>query len=716
MMLRTVVNYFKLISNAEKLDQLFTTAWMPAAGKGVVPAYGTYHCKASDLQGVWNNVCNTSYCKEHGTPTLHVTINETNLTGRRTENIQSSRMLVLDLDREVPLGEIQGIRDEYKPSMIVESSPSKYHCYWLLQEGSVPLELWSKLQVGLAYIFNGDYNAANVTALIRVPGFKRICKTGDVFIPRIVYSVDYRDAKRFSYSELLSQWPMLETWIEKGMAERTELRREVSKLAQKIATGASVKDIGLIPTGGRNVTLYRYARERLYSLLNRGIEKEEITEQEIEELVLELNKEQEEPLTEREAIDIGRSAYRSGMRAWDRLCAKKREAAAALLEAGEIAASSEERVTSETASEKPGEVASEETKEYTTPAVPASTVEARGVVAAEETIHAAGGEDLEAGAPAAEPTSPGTLPIIVASGEFEEAQEESGGVAGGVTEGAAGGVRTKASKQLGDSEEVRYLEDTAYKFADAIWANDREAFARLLGASVGGRNYVRLSEYILGQWWRIGSIREECPTVFVKRPTSFGTEAWTIKKLCELQFVNILKIAIHKLSGLIFQDKELKKLLFKEKLLEERDFRNIGSAIWGAASVTRTQRRQEGNIIVFQNGVLELDKGIFTEDLEAPFKYSHPLVVSWDFNAEAIWREREAKGWSLINVAAAVAPVWHKYYQDWLPEDKGALQVMLAYFGYGMTTAFNEQKFLFLYGPGGAGKGSITQVFWHSRQ
>ena len=55
---------------------------------------------------------------------VYFTVNETNLKGRTTEQIQRVRALFIDLDG-FPLPK----KFELQPHMIVETSPKKYHCY-----------------------------------------------------------------------------------------------------------------------------------------------------------------------------------------------------------------------------------------------------------------------------------------------------------------------------------------------------------------------------------------------------------------------------------------------------------------------------------------------------------------------------------------------------------------------------------------------------------
>ena len=57
------------------------------------------------------------------------TVNETDLLGRTTKHIQKVRAVFIDLDG-IPLPS----EFELQPHLIVNTSPGKYHCYWLVSD------------------------------------------------------------------------------------------------------------------------------------------------------------------------------------------------------------------------------------------------------------------------------------------------------------------------------------------------------------------------------------------------------------------------------------------------------------------------------------------------------------------------------------------------------------------------------------------------------
>ena len=97
---------------------------------------------------------------------IFVTINETDGTGRKVENIKRVRAIFVDLDG-APLEPVQAAR--YQPHLIVNTSPGKYHAYWRVKD--IKLDDFKPLQQALAREFNGDPSVCDVGRVMRVPGF-----------------------------------------------------------------------------------------------------------------------------------------------------------------------------------------------------------------------------------------------------------------------------------------------------------------------------------------------------------------------------------------------------------------------------------------------------------------------------------------------------------------------------------------------------------------
>ena len=97
---------------------------------------------------------------------IFVTVNATDLKGRKTENVIKVRALFVDLDG-ARLDPVTACSTP--PHIVVESSPGRWHCYWLVSD--VPLDQFETLQRRLAARFSGDTSVYDLPRVLRLPGF-----------------------------------------------------------------------------------------------------------------------------------------------------------------------------------------------------------------------------------------------------------------------------------------------------------------------------------------------------------------------------------------------------------------------------------------------------------------------------------------------------------------------------------------------------------------
>lgn len=107
---------------------------------------------------------------------IYLTINETDGTGRKEVNIKKVRSVFVDLDGS-PLEPAL----KYNPTLIVESSSGRFHCYWFTDD--MPLEAFGPMQKNIARILNGDKKVFDLPRVLRVPGFYH--KKGKPFLSTI---------------------------------------------------------------------------------------------------------------------------------------------------------------------------------------------------------------------------------------------------------------------------------------------------------------------------------------------------------------------------------------------------------------------------------------------------------------------------------------------------------------------------------------------------
>lgn len=100
-------------------------------------------------------------------------------TCRTKANVIAVRALFVDLDG-APLRPLMDAAAP--PNIIVESSPGRYHAYWIGVD--CPLEAFAPSQIALAQRFGGDEKVSDLPRVMRLPGF--IHQKGEPFMTRII--------------------------------------------------------------------------------------------------------------------------------------------------------------------------------------------------------------------------------------------------------------------------------------------------------------------------------------------------------------------------------------------------------------------------------------------------------------------------------------------------------------------------------------------------
>lgn len=98
---------------------------------------------------------------------VYVTVNETDNSGKRKkENIKRARAIWVEDDNRV-----EEPRTDWPltPSLVVESSPNKYHYYWFTS--TVKLDEWDQVMATMVNDFGCDNKAKDRARVLRLPGF-----------------------------------------------------------------------------------------------------------------------------------------------------------------------------------------------------------------------------------------------------------------------------------------------------------------------------------------------------------------------------------------------------------------------------------------------------------------------------------------------------------------------------------------------------------------
>lgn len=131
-----------------------------------------------------------------------LTINETDGKGRTRKNMVCVRSLFADFDGS-PIPKTWDI----EPSMVVNTSPGKYHVYFftVIDDDSynVPMVSFPTLQESIASKYKTDESMKDITKALRIPGFYHTKKE-----PYMVNIVSY-SGKRYQFGELVEVFPPL---------------------------------------------------------------------------------------------------------------------------------------------------------------------------------------------------------------------------------------------------------------------------------------------------------------------------------------------------------------------------------------------------------------------------------------------------------------------------------------------------------------------------
>lgn len=151
--------------------------------------------------------------EQHGTRLLElnkagagvfVVVNETDGTGRKAANVTRARALFADFDKADPSRPARLAADLLPPTLLVESSPSKHHAYWVI-DGALPLEQFKPLQRAIAASLGSDTKVCDLPRVMRLPGFHH--RKGEPHLGRLLPESSMR---RYSPEQVCARFPVPE--------------------------------------------------------------------------------------------------------------------------------------------------------------------------------------------------------------------------------------------------------------------------------------------------------------------------------------------------------------------------------------------------------------------------------------------------------------------------------------------------------------------------
>ena len=169
---------------------------------------------------------------------VYVCVNETDLRGRTARNVTRVRAIFADLDG-APLENLK--RFGLKPSIVVVSSPGRFHAYWPV--AGVDLAQFRDLQRRLARVLESDKSVIDLPRVLRLPGFEH--QKGERFTvtahygARRVYSPEEIVAELDEVEKRLGLPPEPKTVCKAGHSTGRAGRRS---LTEQLARGDDSRD------------------------------------------------------------------------------------------------------------------------------------------------------------------------------------------------------------------------------------------------------------------------------------------------------------------------------------------------------------------------------------------------------------------------------------------------------------------------------------------
>lgn len=157
---------------------------------------------------------------------VFVTVNQTDLQGRTSDNVTRVRALWVDFDTvdHARLDRLMNM-DGIPPNLIIESSAGKHHAYWIIAENDeIPLNQFTELQKRLIHHFaddGADKAIHDLPRVMRLTGFYH--RKGEAFMTRVVHSNEWRDAA--DLIAWIESLPMPEVAKPKAQAEKPQARQ-----------------------------------------------------------------------------------------------------------------------------------------------------------------------------------------------------------------------------------------------------------------------------------------------------------------------------------------------------------------------------------------------------------------------------------------------------------------------------------------------------------
>ncbi len=181
---------------------------------------------------------------------VFVMVNEGDGKGRKTGNVHFIRAYFADFDGVQP-PDVAAV--PLAPHVIIESSPNRWHWYWLIS--GAPLTAFRHVQEAVAARFGSDPKVCDLPRVMRLPGF--LHQKREPFSTRLV---ELRDTPRYVHADFVRAFDIdLSAPVQRSRGNRPAVARDATVTALPTAQRHRRTLPATIPEGERNAMLLSLA-------------------------------------------------------------------------------------------------------------------------------------------------------------------------------------------------------------------------------------------------------------------------------------------------------------------------------------------------------------------------------------------------------------------------------------------------------------------------
>ncbi len=164
---------------------------------------------------------------------VYIMVNAGDGSGRSAKDVRGVRALFIDTDgapfpTDLPL----------QPHLVVQSSPGRYHLYWLVND--VALSDFGALQQALAEHYGTDPSVKDLPRVMRLPGFYH--RKGE---PVMVQLLEAHDHASYNPADIFSAWPFLVERLECERALKVANEQRRSETLRRATERRAAPTIGV---------------------------------------------------------------------------------------------------------------------------------------------------------------------------------------------------------------------------------------------------------------------------------------------------------------------------------------------------------------------------------------------------------------------------------------------------------------------------------------